>query len=154
MKKISMIGISFLGMIAFVTVMFFNACTSDPCKDVICQNGGNCSSGTCVCTAGYEGTNCEIESRTKFFGTYSAHDVCDTSNFNYNPIIATSSTGVTSVIVTNPFAVGVTVTVTATIDGSTITIPTGSSGNGYTFSGSGTLSSDEKTITWSNISVS
>src|SRR2546421_8302190 len=111
MKKVSIFGMSILTVIAVATVMFINACTSDPCKDVVCQNGGNCVSGTCVCTAGYEGTNCETESRAKFLGSYTAHDVCSVSGtFDYSPIIATSSNGVTTVTVNNPFAVGTSVT--------------------------------------------
>jgi hypothetical protein len=33
---------------------------SSPCDDVACLNGGDCNKGTCVCTNGYTGTNCEI----------------------------------------------------------------------------------------------
>ncbi|VDH97456.1 leishmanolysin [Mytilus galloprovincialis] len=35
-------------------------CCEDPCHDVTCQNGGNCSSGLCACVNGYTGQHCEI----------------------------------------------------------------------------------------------
>ncbi len=31
----------------------------DPCRDIVCQNGGNCVNGNCVCEAGYTGSRCE-----------------------------------------------------------------------------------------------
>ncbi len=47
---------------------FFQSC--DPCASIICNHGGTCVNGSCICTAGYEGTDCSIESRNKFLGTY------------------------------------------------------------------------------------
>jgi hypothetical protein len=44
---------------------------SDPCKDVNCANG-NCDEGICNCVAGYEGTLCDTEIRTKYYGIYTA----------------------------------------------------------------------------------
>ena len=32
----------------------------DPCKDIVCNNGGDCLNGTCYCPTGYSGTHCEI----------------------------------------------------------------------------------------------
>jgi len=46
------------------------SCTKDPCLDVTCYNGGQCDDGTCMCTDWYEGTSCETEQRSKYFGTY------------------------------------------------------------------------------------
>lgn len=42
----------------------------DPCENVDCSNHGNCSDGNCLCDSGYEGSNCGIETRAKFLGTY------------------------------------------------------------------------------------
>lgn len=64
MKKISILGVSFLSMIALVTVLFFNSCEDDPCNDIICVNG-DCVSGICACDAGYEGADCTSLSRDK-----------------------------------------------------------------------------------------
>jgi len=152
MKKVSVLGIGFLTAIAFAVVMMFNACSDDPCKDVTCLNGGTCVDGTCNCAAGYEGTDCSTESRTKFFGSWAGVDQC-TNVYNYTATVATSASDVTKVLVTNPFAVGTNVTVSANIDGTNISIPVGSSGNGFTFSGNGTITSDGHTINWASYTI-
>ena len=49
----------------------FNSCSEEgPCESIVCQNGGTCEEGTCICPDWYEGTSCEIETREKFFGEY------------------------------------------------------------------------------------
>ena len=74
MKSIKNIALSaFLTVSAFGAVLY-TSCTKDECKDVVCQNGGTCSEGTCTCSTGYEGTNCETASRTKFIKTWTASD--------------------------------------------------------------------------------
>lgn len=57
----------FLGIASTVT---YTSCTHDSCKNLICRNGGTCADEACRCPDGYEGTQCEILSRTKFLGTY------------------------------------------------------------------------------------
>ncbi len=145
MKKISMIGLSFLTVIATATVMFFNSCTSDPCKDVNCGTNGNCVTGTCVCTAGYEGANCEIKSADKFTGSWLATDVCS-QTYNYTATITESSTEADKILITNFGGFGSTVVATATVSGSTFTVPTQVFGY-VTLSGSGSISGDALTIT-------
>jgi len=145
MKKISMIGISFLGMVAVVTVMFFNACTSDPCKDVNCLNGGNCVSGTCVCANGYEGTDCSTKSADKFVGTWNGVDVCS-QNYTYTATIAESSTEADKILITNFGGFGSSVVVSGTVSGTAFSVP-GQVFGTVTISGSGSISSDGLTIT-------
>ena len=57
----TIIKLSFL-----VLTLFVFAC-SDPCDDVICGSNGTCDDGTCICAAGYSGTNCET-------------NICDTTD--------------------------------------------------------------------------
>lgn len=66
MKKIY----GFLTAVAVLAaVTIFNACGStDKCESVNCGLNGVCNDGTCVCDAGYEGTNCETETRKKYLG--------------------------------------------------------------------------------------
>ncbi|NCG30359.1 MAG: hypothetical protein GWP27_07820 [Bacteroidetes bacterium] len=40
-------------------VGFLSSCND--CKDVVCDNGGTCDDGICLCRTGYSGTNCEVE---------------------------------------------------------------------------------------------
>ncbi len=139
MKKISILGVSFLSMVALATVLFFNSCTDDPCKDVVCVNG-DCVSGTCACDLGYEGSDCSVKSVTKFVGAYSAIDVCSSGTYQYNSTIAASSTTINGLIITNFGGFGSTLTAIATVDGSNVTVPSQSLG-GVNVSGSGVLNS-------------
>ena len=146
MKKISMIGISFLGMIAVVTVMFFNACTKDPCKDVNCNTPqGNCVDGTCVCATGYEGTDCSIKSADKFVGTWNGVDVC-ASTYTYTTTITESSTEADKILINNFGGFGNQYTANATVTGTSFSVPSQVFGS-VTIAGSGTISGDGLTIT-------
>ncbi len=49
---------AFITLAAFGTVIY-SSCKKDPCKGVLCQNGGACSGGSCSCPAGYTGAHCE-----------------------------------------------------------------------------------------------
>jgi len=51
-------------------IMICGSCT-DPCLEVSCSNGAICDDGECLCPSGYEGADCTIESRSKYYGTYS-----------------------------------------------------------------------------------
>lgn len=37
---------------------FLASCKKDPCKNIVCENGGICVNGTCDCPEGYEGPSC------------------------------------------------------------------------------------------------
>lgn len=139
MKKISILGVSFLSMIALATVLFFNSCTDDPCKDVVCVNG-NCVSGTCACDLGYEGSDCSVKSVAKFVGSYSAIDVCSSGTYSYNASIAASSTTVNGLIITNFGGFGTSLSAIATVDGNNMTVPSQSLA-GVNVSGSGSINS-------------
>lgn len=42
----------------------------DLCESITCSGHGTCNDGTCACSPGYEGANCETETRAKFLGPY------------------------------------------------------------------------------------
>lgn len=44
---------------AFVAVVGISGCKKDPCKEVVCENGGTCVEGDCECLEAYTGANCE-----------------------------------------------------------------------------------------------
>lgn len=57
-------------------------CNPDPCEEVVCQNGA-CLEGSCACDLGYEGEECQTESRRKFLGIWEVGDICRTTAFVY-----------------------------------------------------------------------
>jgi len=59
-----------------LSMLFLCAC-SDPCKDVVCENGGRCDEGACWCEEGYMGLSCELERRSIFLGNWSGNYSCD-----------------------------------------------------------------------------
>lgn len=69
----------------FFFSMFLFAC-SDPCDDVNCGANGTCDDGDCMCDEWYEGTNCEIETRTKFTGVWNSTSGCQLASTNTDPV--------------------------------------------------------------------
>ena len=125
----------------------------DECKDVVCQNGGTCDEGTCLCATGYEGTNCETEVRAKFVGSYSVQESCQSGNYTFSMSVTSSSTGVSNIIINNFYDIGI--SVSASITGNSVTIPNqtiNDQGVAFTVSGSGQLSGNILTLTY-NISA-
>jgi len=116
MKKVK----SLLAIASLAFGMFLmNAC-SDPCKDVECLNGGICDEGDCICAAGYEGTDCAVEMRTKFIGSYTIVDSCEPQS--RTSTISTSSSDVKKVLISNIIDATLGGTAVAEIDGTKITI--------------------------------
>ncbi|MEZ5047905.1 MAG: calcium-binding EGF-like domain-containing protein [Chitinophagaceae bacterium] len=77
MKHISVIlSTTVLFLITSLSV-FFNACTKDPCKDIICKNNGVCRDGRCRCATGFEGPNCEKKMNEKMVGTWDGTYRCN-----------------------------------------------------------------------------
>lgn len=66
MKSIKQIALSFALTLGAFGAVTYTACNKDECKDVTCQNGGTCSDGKCNCPSGFEGSNCETQSRNRF----------------------------------------------------------------------------------------
>jgi hypothetical protein len=81
-------------MIALTTMT--SGCKKDPCKDATCLNGAACDDGNCLCTAGFEGTDCGTEQRAKFLGIYNGTFSCPGQNFTLQMTVSTSSTGVSA----------------------------------------------------------
>lgn len=64
-------------LIGMILIIKLQSCSTDKCSDVSCQNGGTCSDGSCNCSTGYEGSNCQTRASTKFQGSYIGSDDCD-----------------------------------------------------------------------------
>lgn len=69
---------------ALLTV-FISSCASDPCEDVICQNGGTCMDGACDCPSGWTGASCETFD-FEYVGEYESTklSISDCNNSNSN----------------------------------------------------------------------
>lgn len=157
MKSIKHIALSALLTVGAFGTVLYTACNKDECKDVVCQNGGTCSGGTCTCATGYEGTNCETKWTAKFLKTWTAVDKATSSGTtlpSYQSTI-TQGAGVTDVLIghfsgNNSSGSSYFVNdVKATVSENTITIPSQEPDNDdYTVSGTGTYNSVDKTITW------
>lgn len=110
---------------AFLTVSAFSAalytsCTKDQCKNVVCSHGGTCSGGTCTCPTGYTGTNCET---LAIIGSWKGTDACSAGG-PYNVTLTTaSSSDSTKILITNPGGFGASVQISGTLssDGKTVT---------------------------------
>lgn len=102
-KTILLSGILTMGV--FSMVAYTSCSKSDKCDSIVCKNGGTCSDGVCKCPLGFEGANCETDSKSKFIGSFSATDNCpvpDSSrtSLNYSMTITSGSTA-TQVYVIN-----------------------------------------------------
>ena len=71
---------------AIVTILLISSCV-DPCKDINCLNGGTCLEGVCLCPDFYEGTDCAIEERSNYFGSYTGTTTYSDSQGNSNTYV-------------------------------------------------------------------
>jgi hypothetical protein len=145
MNRIKNIAFSALLSLGAFSAITYTACNKDECKDVVCQNGGTCVSGTCSCPTGYEGNNCETKSRDKFIGTYIGQENCTIGNDNYTITVTTSSENI-KLIVTNLYNQGFTATGTMTAS-NTFSL-SGSQGS-TSYTGTGSLANNQLTIQYS-----
>jgi len=142
LKSILFAGFLTIGAFAAST---FVACNPDACKDVVCNNGGTCTDGTCACATGFEGTNCDTESRTKVFGTFllSGTDSDGGTYSNLSTTVSTSATAKTKFILNIASTFILTCTMTGansfTVDNVTL--------SGFTYTGNGTYNGTTLTLT-------
>lgn len=45
-------------ILTICSFVFLSSCIKDPCRNTICENGGYCANGDCVCPEGYTGSDC------------------------------------------------------------------------------------------------
>lgn len=108
-------------------VVAFQGC-KDECKDVTCLNGGTCDkeTGECICTTGYEGTDCGTALNRKFVGSWSLIQSCDMyPGPDTSAITITASTGSLVGLQVQGifFSSNLVVDATVEADGITLTIP-------------------------------
>lgn len=91
MKKLKSILLSAFAFLAVGSIVLGTSCEQDPCTQLTCQNGGRCQSGTCDCPAGYEGSECEIKSTSRFIGVYKGVTRCNYNNVVFPMVYADSA---------------------------------------------------------------
>lgn len=102
LKSIRNIALATALTVGTFSTVLYTSCNKDECKNVVCQNGGTCVSGTCQCTTGYEGSKCETISADKFVGTWGVTETCgSTASPSYSVTITKDPTAVNKVIVKN-----------------------------------------------------
>ncbi len=150
MKSLRLIAFSAIVTIGTFSAVLYSSCnktsdnkTSDPCSGITCNHGGVCSSGTCTCPTGYMGTNCQT---LALIGSWKGNDACSVGG-PYNNIIisvASSSTDTTKVLITNPGGFGSSVQITGNLstDGKTVTYTNQAVSSAVTISGTITLTSN------------
>ena len=99
-------------------LLFLSSCL-DPCKDVSCQNGGECNDGNCDCPAGFEGSDCSEAARDKFIGTFVVSETCNSGANSYELTISPGSDD-TQIFIRNLYDLNR--SFEARIDGSDLTI--------------------------------
>lgn len=131
-------------------------CKQDPCEGLECLNGTcNEGLGVCNCLDGYEGTDCSVESRLKFLGTFGVtYEGCFTTSPNHTIGIEQISGDLTRVYVYDlgdyecPGGDG-RIKLEAQIDTTQLVIPEQTIDCGqiaYTFSGQGSMQSGVLTL--------
>jgi hypothetical protein len=110
----------------------------------------SCKGDDKTCEAGYEGSDCKTESRTKFINAsgWAAIETGSTSGSSaYAADILTSSTGVQTILIKNLWGTFNNVTV-ATVSGNSFTISRQSpDSDGFYVTGSGTINTSTGVIT-------
>ena len=113
MKSLRLVALSAFLTIGAASAVFYSSCSKDACKDVVCNNGGTCSGGSCTCPTGYTGTNCDTKT---FIGTWSGTDVCNPGNSSYNiTLTMASSSDSTKVLISNLGGFGASTSATGTL---------------------------------------
>ncbi len=146
MKNLKTLLLSTLLTVGTFTTILFTSCQGDKCKSVVCNNGGTCneSDGSCNCEVGFEGTNCDTESRTKLIGTYSLSGSDNLGNTYSNLATTTSASGVDK----KKFTLNIagTFIFTCTMTDKNAFIVDNVTQQGYTYSGNGTYTGTTLTI--------
>ena len=156
MNKIKTLVFSALLTLGAFAAVTFTSCSTDECKDVVCNNGGTCITGTCSCASGYEGNNCETRSRDRFlnsgvtatFLTALGQDGC------YNPgytMTINPGANADEIIINNFAGYGTSATVSGLkVNGTTFTQTGTVTAGAVTISNiTGTISNDGRTLTFS-----
>ncbi len=117
-KHIFLAAMGTLGVFFFVTMQ---SCNEDKCKSIVCAYGGVCKEGTCICPAGYEGSQCETITRQRYQGVWIVEEEGTSSMPARYEVNISYGTTMTDILITN-FYNKIKVPVEARIKGDTMFI--------------------------------
>jgi hypothetical protein len=158
MKRIVYL-VSSLVLMLFGTTLYFSSCRPDACvnRAVVCQNGGTCRDGDCLCASGYEGDSCQFRVNEKFASNYA----CIRTMLINNSLIDDNDDTLRVKAGNDPFTIqlysirdSVKEVVSASVNGVYVTIPNQVLKDTLSYWGNGSLSKDVLTVTLYNRSVS
>jgi len=114
--------LSSLGTVSLFTALFAASCEEDKCKAIVCASGGVCNEGDCLCASGFEGNQCETETREKFKGIWYITEDGTLSTTAQYTVAVEQGTNITELQITN-FQNSFTQPVNAYVKSDTIYIP-------------------------------
>lgn len=132
-----------------VLVLAFSSCVDKVVKSCgsTCEVHGFCdvTSGTCDCDMGYEGTNCDVETRARFLGAYSVKQDSSGSIKNYSCIISNGPASMGAKAITITALNGSSLDCTVSSNNS-LNVELGNGGGFFKVSGSGLLNGNTITL--------
>jgi EGF-like domain len=143
---------------AVATISVFSAvlvsCTSDPCdpKTIVCLNNGSCLDGACQCPSGFEGKTCETLSRDKFIGVFVGNETCTVGTDAY-AITTSANSDKTKFNIQNLYNQS-NILAIAGATGSTFTIPSQTAATDVNVTGSGSITGNSITVTYTIKTIS
>ena len=114
---------SALAIIAVFFAVVYSSCNPDKCKAISCAYGGTCNDGECKCLPGYEGTNCETITRSKFVGLWSVKEQGTVTPLRQYPLGIENDSAVTVVLIKNLYNYFNGQKIRALVQGDTLIIP-------------------------------
>ncbi|MBL7684120.1 MAG: hypothetical protein JNK00_12240 [Flavipsychrobacter sp.] len=124
-----------------------NTPATDPCAKIKCYNGGVCKKGICYCPDGYTGTYCQTTFSNYYIGTFNGKETCTQGEEQYAISFTTASPASPFKMVLNNLY-NDNYTAICTLTSSTAFSFSGSAANGTTYSGTGSMSGNTITISY------
>ena len=129
MKNVLKILPGFLLFVLFASVsVYLTSCGKDDVHKTVkvmcvsCINGGQCINGVCLCSAGYEGSDCATISRNKFLGNWEVFEKGSTSIATQYGVAIMPDTAINSVVIAN-FYNSFRINIKASVKGDSLIIP-------------------------------
>ena len=158
MKRIVYLATS-LVLLFFGTTLYFSSCRPDACvtRAVVCQNGGACRDGDCLCASGYEGDSCQFRVNEKFASNYA----CIRTMLINNSLVDDNDDTIRVKAGADPYSIkfysirdSIKEVVSANVNGTYVTVPNQVLKDTLNYWGNGSLSKGVLTITLYNRSIS